>query len=208
MDCERPLRSKPLRQLTSDDLAGFVMSSMLTWGDENDLRHFLPRILELTAIGESLEFDREVALSKLNYAEWRYWPQTEQIALGTFFMTTWRAALSVPPEDDVYNGDAVESWLCALAQAGGPLAAFLNEWLVISSRTAIHQLAVTITRTRLIHQPPKGINAYWQGHHDQAEEVSAWLRSDAVRKKLERAAEMFANEAVAEELMAAIRMVS
>jgi hypothetical protein len=55
---------------------------------------------------------------------------------------------------------------------------------------------------------PKGIDAFWSGHMDQAEQVSIWLRSEPVRNKLEGAIDTFAAEPFAEELMAAWNMVS
>ena len=55
---------------------------------------------------------------------------------------------------------------------------------------------------------PQGISAFWGGHMDQAEQVSKWLRSEPIRKKLESAIETFAAEPFAEELMAAWNMVS
>ena len=45
----KELRSKKLRDLTDEDLSRFSGSVILTWGDENDYRCYLPRILELTA---------------------------------------------------------------------------------------------------------------------------------------------------------------
>ena len=45
------LRSKPLRLLIDGDLGGFAFSALSTWGTLHDLKHFLPRILELVANG-------------------------------------------------------------------------------------------------------------------------------------------------------------
>ncbi len=45
----KQLRSKQLRELTDEDLSRFAGKVIMTWGDENDYRFYLPRILELTA---------------------------------------------------------------------------------------------------------------------------------------------------------------
>jgi len=47
---------------------------------------------------------------------------------------------------------------------------------------ALWNLAAIITRTGMTHAQPQGINVFWKGHMDQAEQVSQWLRSEAVRK--------------------------
>ncbi|WP_127503809.1 hypothetical protein [Actinoplanes solisilvae] len=46
------LQRTPLRELTAGDLERYTFKAMGTWGEEADLRHFLPRILELFATGE------------------------------------------------------------------------------------------------------------------------------------------------------------
>ncbi|EFH85170.1 hypothetical protein [Ktedonobacter racemifer] len=45
-DQER-IASKPLRELTEEDLRRYTLKALTTWGDVNDLKHFLPRMLEL-----------------------------------------------------------------------------------------------------------------------------------------------------------------
>jgi hypothetical protein len=44
---KRALESKPLRQLASSDLGRYAFKAMTTWGNQDDFRHFLPRIFEL-----------------------------------------------------------------------------------------------------------------------------------------------------------------
>ncbi len=45
----KELFAKPLTELNEDDLSIFTAKVMTTWGCENDFKHFLPRIFELTA---------------------------------------------------------------------------------------------------------------------------------------------------------------
>ena len=71
------LESKPLRQLTLSDLGRYAFKAMTTWGDENDFRHFLPRIFELLVSDGELGWDEEVMLGKLAIAEWKRWPEDE-----------------------------------------------------------------------------------------------------------------------------------
>src|SRR5438093_641899 len=68
-EAERRLHSRPLTQLTARDLDDYAFSALLTWGDVEDFKHFLPRLFELLTF-DVLETDPEVLLSKLRYAGW------------------------------------------------------------------------------------------------------------------------------------------
>jgi hypothetical protein len=76
---EAKLRARPLRQLTWDDLGVYVFKAMTTFGDEQDFKHFLPRILELFAIDpENAHYDLNIVFRKLEYASWTEWPEAER----------------------------------------------------------------------------------------------------------------------------------
>ena len=62
---KRRLFSKPLSDLSPDDLGRFAWKALTTWGTVEDLKHFLPRLLELVAIDECAPFEREVLFGKL-----------------------------------------------------------------------------------------------------------------------------------------------
>lgn len=89
------MRQTRLQDLSGSDLSTFVVSSMMTWGNVNDFKHFLPRILELAAqLDEDLM--PEVATGKLNIGNWRSWPAKEQQALRGFGLAWWQRALEPP----------------------------------------------------------------------------------------------------------------
>ncbi|HEX2330985.1 MAG TPA: hypothetical protein VHN74_19830 [Candidatus Angelobacter sp.] len=207
------LYSAALRELRPEALYQFAGDALLVWGDLDGFRHFLPRIFEISVLTDDNYFtDRPIVFEKLMHGEWRHWPEPEQKAVQQFLMTVWRTALEIPPEDlpvteRYYPCDSMEDWLCALAGASGPMSPYLEEWLQADSASACWNLAAMITRTGMSYAIPRGINAFWGGHMDQAEEISAWLRTDGVRKKLESGIEKCADEAFAEELMAAWEMV-
>jgi hypothetical protein len=167
----------------------------LVWGGVDEFRHFLPRIFEITISAECFSFvDREIVLSKLHRGEWRTWPQAEQAAVQTFLLVLWRAVLEEPPPDDLSNTPEIESWFCALAHADQDLSPYLDEWLASASPNAVWNLAATIYRTGLPQARIKGIDAFWQDHMEQGTQVSEWMHSQAVREKLDKAAEMYLNE--------------
>lgn len=82
--------TKPLRELTGDDLSNYAFKAVSTWGSEEDYRHFLPRIFELLAQNE-LSTDLFVVIRKLPYASWENWPENERQAVNDFLFSWWAA---------------------------------------------------------------------------------------------------------------------
>ncbi|MFB9902552.1 hypothetical protein [Allokutzneria oryzae] len=87
------LRAAPLRVLTSAQLKRFAAKAMTTWGDEDDFRHFLPRLLELG--------DLDGLGGKLRHANWSQWPADERAAVDGFLSELWRERLDVPLLDEL-----------------------------------------------------------------------------------------------------------
>ncbi|MEQ9501427.1 MAG: hypothetical protein RIT81_31445 [Deltaproteobacteria bacterium] len=82
---ERALHARPLRELSWDDLGVFVFKAMTTFGEEEDFKHFLPRILELHARKPfAAKHDVDVVFGKLNYASSERWPDAERAAVRHF----------------------------------------------------------------------------------------------------------------------------
>jgi hypothetical protein len=91
---ERALRRAPLRELTDEDLRQYVADSLMLWGDLDDLKHFLPRILEIAAT-EGFDFpDVEVVYGHLAYGSFATWPAAEQAAVRDLALAHWQAALA------------------------------------------------------------------------------------------------------------------
>ncbi|MEG1669205.1 hypothetical protein [Chryseobacterium sp.] len=86
----KKLNSKPLRELEADDLISYHGSALYTWGDTEHYKHFLPRICELISEKGSFRF---VTLDefqiKLEYAEWKTWPDIEQQVIIDYIMADW-----------------------------------------------------------------------------------------------------------------------
>ena len=75
---EARLHSRQLRELSGDDVGSFAFSALNTWGTLTDLKHFLPRILELYAAGE-LRTESQVIYGK--FVQEGPWPADEREAL-------------------------------------------------------------------------------------------------------------------------------
>jgi hypothetical protein len=88
--------NRPIRQLSADDLLDFATNALVSWGDVVELKHFLPRLLELSATGE-LGVDPEALFYKLTLAKWRAWLAPEVAAIDRWLRAYWQAVLTDAP---------------------------------------------------------------------------------------------------------------
>lgn len=128
------LQSRPLRELSVSDLDRYIRSAMVTWGDVPEFKHFLPRILELV-VREPFAID-PLVFEKLDAAEWRTWPKTEQDAVDAYIAALWRWVLTLSP-DAANAGDLLRG----LGLAGYDIERWIDVWRNDRSRTATDQLA-------------------------------------------------------------------
>lgn len=77
--------SKPLRELSDQELGSYAGSALLTVGDPKDYRFYLPRILELTVMNPSWWPSLEVVGRAMVSAGWLEWSEAERTALVGFF---------------------------------------------------------------------------------------------------------------------------
>lgn len=182
--CTRPadqqaLQEQPLRELTGAVLDRFAMKALTTWGDEADLKHFLPRLFEVLAFVRNAYSMPEALVRKLMYAghggtedaTWRAWPAEEQEALHDYFHALWRFALT---SDDPYP--YAEAWLWILLHAHDDLTPFLTAWAEKrASANAMAQLAwfLYINGTEL--WPRKLDRGSWEEHPVHAQQVIDWI---------------------------------
>ncbi len=79
--------------MESEDISHYSFKAMTTWGDVEDFKHFLPRLLELSAT-TGLAYGYEVVLGKLEYAKWNEWEETEKDAIRAFLLAWWTESLT------------------------------------------------------------------------------------------------------------------
>ena len=82
------LHSKPLKNLIGEDLSRFTFKAMSIFGDVDDFKHFLPRILELS-VNDELEVDEFIVFGKLDYGKWNDWPINEQESTRELLLQWW-----------------------------------------------------------------------------------------------------------------------
>lgn len=181
----RRLSSKPLRELSADDLREFAWEALTTWGEEPDFKHFLPRLLELLT---QLPADVEpwIVLDKLRYEHgpWTTWPETEQTAVRTFLLTFWEYLLTT-------TGAAIDEhfddYFAALAYVYPDFGELLQRWADSPAETA------TLRLVNLVYQHLPllfGRRSKLPGFRDSpalGPPFVAWLTSVAVLTRLEAA---------------------
>ena len=90
---QQKLSAKALNLMESEDLSHYSFKAMTTWGDVEDFKHFLPRLLDLSAT-TGLAYGYEVVLGKLEYAKWNDWEETEKDAIRAFLLAWWTESVT------------------------------------------------------------------------------------------------------------------
>ncbi|WP_336690116.1 MULTISPECIES: hypothetical protein [unclassified Chryseobacterium] len=99
------IHSKELRELEEEDLSRYAFKAMTTWGNVDDFKHFLPRILEL-CIDHDLGIHPFGIFGKLKYGKWEVWNDAEKEAVITFLLEWWKCFLENRTffDDDLFFG--------------------------------------------------------------------------------------------------------
>jgi hypothetical protein len=178
----RTLTSAPLRELTEEQIGSYACWAMSTVGSVWDYKHFLPRILEQAVLRRvDVGSEPPIIASKLDMAEWRRWPATEQDAVRDVFAAAWAQARAMHPDDI-----EADIWLCGIAALGMDVSEALAGWLIPPSRDAVLQLAsfIGLAPVRVLREDD-GEGGFWSDVDPAARQsVAAWLQSDAVLRAL------------------------
>lgn len=95
---EKMLHARPLNELTWVDFNVYPFKAMTTFGDENDFKHFLPRILELYATHyNGTPYGIDVIFSKLSMAYWSM--SAKEIEAIEHFVSAWHKVLVAKGQD-------------------------------------------------------------------------------------------------------------
>lgn len=174
----RALRSRPLQELTGRDLGKYAMKALTTWGDEDEFRHYLPRLLELLAVERSWT-DAATLLGRLSTARWRSWPEAEQRAVEEYL-----AAISSQVVQGALALD-LAAFALGVSNAGVGLAPLVNAWKATQGVEPLAQLAnlVSLERAALLRDGTVG--RHWS--EDARRELGALLRADDTRRRFEEA---------------------
>src|ERR1700728_4060562 len=79
------LLTKPLRELSPDDLTHYAASVFLTVGSVEDFFYFLPRILEMLVLEPNWWPSPEVVARALDNSKFHNWPVRKSEAVSKYF---------------------------------------------------------------------------------------------------------------------------
>ena len=178
----KQIRSKKLRELTDDDLSLFAGKVILTWGDENDYRFYLPRILELTAELKT-PYDIWTLYSRLEDANWKTWHSDEQTAINEFTIELWNNLLTDNSEKAEWE---FKDYFHSIAYFYPDFSEILKVWETNDSFGSIKHLTNYIFEERQHLFDNNYIDSI-EKNTKNIEQFKTWLTSDNILKKTEKA---------------------
>ena len=188
-DDQRLLASKPLRDLTSEDVSFYSFKAMTTFGTVYDFKHFLPRVFELVATDPKFGVNPEIAVGgKLEEADWHSWPEGEQMATESYLRAFWRDTLTRFP-----SVVPVDACLGSIAHAVDDLTPFLCYWEAAVERDRpgrLHLAQFVCDSIRPLRED-RVLGAFWECHPERSQQVSKWLLNSAVAPKVEQSLREF-----------------
>ena len=178
---QRRLSSKPLEELTPEDLEWYAFKAITTFGTVNDFKHFLPRLFELLAYERDFPVDPEVVFGKLPYASWRDWPPMEQRAIDDYLGALWRHTTETL---DAAMG--MQTCLACIGQAEDSVADYLASWSAAMHHSAVARLRFAdFICTGILLKDSLGM--FWEESPEQGREVIGWLENKVPIKQVRKA---------------------
>ena len=172
----------PVRLVPAAAIDRWLPHATSTWGTGADLRALVPRVLDLFASG-SLSTPPEVLFAKLRRAGASGWTLNEQATVEGVVTTVWLATLASDPPR---VGHPAWRLLVAMAELGGDLAPFLDDWTVLLGSGSVEGQAARRHRhylTRRVHglaDTGLGVAAlFWSPCEHEAERLERWLHQPA-----------------------------
>ena len=200
-DAQRGLVETPLRELTAAQLAVYTNSAH---GWHDDMLYFLPRYLELLALGEvPAWFETDYCLARLSAVDWRdTWPVARTDALSGFFRaylstafaTAHLMSLSVGAKTGgYYDYTDLRSAITLVANAGADLGV-LSEILGAANgtRPALATAALIIENGEALTE---GAVDWSLIHKAAPQDLALWLTGITAMSKL-RGAQVVVTEPV------------
>lgn len=124
---QKLLITTPLRELSRELIETYI-SAMFDNEDKAivELRYFLPRMLELLSVGETLYIDEGFSLSRCHFEHTHIWKEGEIAFMERFAKAFFEEVLE---GECPHPYSTAEDWLVCFGLSGLPIAPLLNSWL-------------------------------------------------------------------------------
>ncbi|MBB2744926.1 UNVERIFIED_ORG: hypothetical protein FHR35_004775 [Microbispora rosea subsp. rosea] len=185
----RAVRAAPLRMLTASALEPYAWNAVYTWGDVEEFKHYLPRLLELLILEELDGLHARSLMLRVGVRR-QSWRKIEREAVIGTVGAWWRHTLNHYPRDV----DAMMMIEIIADDLELDLAPYLSEWESATTEAAARHMAW------LMHDFTVSVahNAEWYVLLDN------WIRGTAPAAILERAFFSAGSPEVAQELSDAL----
>jgi hypothetical protein len=174
------LLSKPLLELSAEELSVYAASAFLTVAGPEDFKYFLPRILELAVKEEFSWPDIEITLGKLAKADWLQWPDKERCAVLDLLNRKWEDLLK-NSENDSWQYSQIDEWVCALGQCVPDVTLYLDKLLEPGCKEKLLGFAVENSSA---YTENKLSNAFWDTALDNHRRTLIWLKQPQIKNLL------------------------
>lgn len=180
---EQALLRTPLREVSRQVLSDGFFASARDYSDQErwEMKHFLPRVLELATQFEFPVHSVEITFTRLDLDQPPHWPAAERQLLVAFARTYFEACLTIYPLPD---GHQLPDIFLMFGLAPVELPPLLHSWATANSLSSLAHLA-DLLLDELDDTPPKARrlrNAFSTPHVDQ--QLQAWLSDRGVRATL------------------------
>jgi hypothetical protein len=170
----------PVRSVPAAAIDRWLPHAVSTWGTAEDVRALLPRVFELLTAG-LLATAPEVVFAKVRQADAPDWPLEEQGAVDDVVATLWLTTLAQHPATVGVSAGRV---LTSLAELGGDLSPYLDDWLLLASshargaEPARRHLHDVLHQVDALRRSGLDVSAlFWSPHPEEAARLERWLSS-------------------------------
>ena len=169
----RRLLSYAVRDIPPEVLTPYASSALLTVGSVDDYLYFLPRILHIHALDESIWPDVEITGRAIGSTNLPEWPAERIDAINLFLGDTIRSFLLSEQQH------RIDDWMCAIGRMGIPADTFLIDIQASPEAVLVY---FDCNSSKL----PTGAlsNAFWELPNRTHDRIVDWFYSPAIRKIL------------------------
>lgn len=164
------LLTKPLREISGQEITSYASSALLTVGHPADYRYYLPRILEIHLQEPGWWPDIEVIGRAMHSAGWAQWSAAERAAIEQFFLTRTKELVA---EGNAWD---LDGFICGAIRARLPAAPLLAQIASSPEMVAGYfgQNAKELALGKLG-------NAFWEDDAEGAKILLDWFFSPEIR---------------------------
>jgi hypothetical protein len=172
----------PRNVVDAPQIEFYASSALLTVGSVEDLRHYWPRLAELSITGKLLT-DAEIVFAKPRHGGWLTWPAVERDALINLAHAQ---ILALADEGLGLDDYAVETWVCAFGQFLDDVTVILDPLLKAEPGPAAALRGWYMLNERCLAKSELW-DSFWESAPGNAAKVRSWFTKPAILNAIDRA---------------------